>query len=308
MLGEASTLLDLAQTALRAKRGDPAARQRLAREGAPLLADMYRPGLGALVARGLTLFDEYRATTAAPPVVDAEYTELAEDVRRLPDWSPFVLKLFRRRFGFYTAFGEPGSGKTTLLLKIAQRLHQEHGYAVSAVGGLHPDDRTRWRTDAWVDFEPRDAFIDAMDAVAEAMEAGGEYPAGLKRRVLLLDDASLSAGVGAVRANRALQAAWSHYRHLDWVILLSSRTFKTVAMVAEGADVRFLKRPRDWEDLEAVERTDVLHLWRRAERAYQELRRTDDWAENPDERCWAYADAPELRWKGLVQYGGPEDA
>lgn len=306
--------LDLMEDVLRARQGDQAAARRALRGGLPLAADLLiRPGAGSVVTRGLGLLDELRGERARTggDVIDGVAREGAAPT--LPSYTSFVQRLIRQRCGLYVAVGPQGSGKTTLILRLAQRIADAMGYSVHAVGGIHPDDRARWRTDEWIEYEAADHFVAAMPVISAAMlghlDADDPRLRLLRRRVLLLDDASLHAHVGRVAANRALQQAYSVYRHVDWIICLSAVSFKTITTVAEDADVRFLKRPTREKDgrltVEATERDETLRWWRAAEQAYAELRGTTDWRERPHERQWVYTQAPRLGYDGLVHYDGP---
>ena len=293
-------LLEFAHVAVRASRGDPEARDQLVREGLPAAAEWLAPGSSPYVTKTLALLRDLQPGALGEPPAGA--AEAAEDAAE-PAYSRFVRRLLAQRFGFYVVVGEPGSGKTTLALRLASRLAAERGYQVVAVGGLHPDDRRRWQTDGWVESAPAEEFLRAMDAVGEAMVDGAEYPIGLKRRVLLLDDASLLAHTSQQRLGRALLRLWNVYRHLDWVAVLTARTFRSITTVAEGADARFLKRPV-WEAL-VRERDEARAWWQAAEDAYRALRGTADWQTDPHEQHWVYVDAPALHYKGMLPYGGP---
>jgi adenylate kinase family enzyme len=282
-------LLELTGDVLRARRGDQDARGRLLRGALPMAADMLiRPGAGRLIERGLdTLRDVASEEGWHLPGTLASAAARSE----LPNYEPFVERLTTTPYGFYTIAGEPGTGKTTLALRLAQRIAEEQGFSVVSVGGMHLDDRNKWSTDEWIELEAPGAFLHAMDKVATAMvERGQTYPRGIKGRVVLLDDAIMTAHTSSKRFNQALVQAWSVYRHLDWVIVVTTRQYKALVTVAENADARFLKRP-DWQQLSS-ERDHARLWWRDAEHAYKELRRSADWQQRPRERDWIYVQAP----------------
>jgi ATPase family associated with various cellular activities (AAA) len=294
-------LFDIAKDLLAAQRGDTDASRRMLRRAVPLAADLLvRPGAGMFVSRGLEVWDEYQAYKAADqhPEDDDEPESTTHPMDR------FVQRLLSKRFGFYVVGGEPGTGKTTLALRIAERFATERGYGVVAVGGLHPDDRRRWRTDGWIASEHPEGYIKAMQAIAAAMVEGVEYPREIKRRVILLDDASLSAHASQAGMTRALLRTWNAYRHLDWIVILTARTFKSISTVAEGADALFLKRPA-WDALVA-EREEARGWWEEAERAFASLKHSDEWTFFPSEKEWVYARSERLRYKGPLRYTVPQ--
>jgi hypothetical protein len=289
-------LLEWAGELLRAHRGDTAAKGRLLRNALPIAADLVHPGSGRYVRRGLELLDESRDADLALAEPEASGS--------LGDYTAFVTRLLARSYGFCVVVGEPDTGKTTLALRLAQRLALERNFRVVAVGGFHPDDRRRWDTDAWIEYAHPAAFLKAMRQVQRAMTRGVDYPRGIKRAVVLLDDASLIAHAGATTFNRALLQAFNAYRHLDWWIVVTARNFKSVGPVCEAADVRFLKRPM-WAQLKH-ERPETLDWWREADEAYRALRRSPEWEQAPSLKQWVYVQAPRLRYTGLLPYGGPE--
>ena len=290
--------MDLAAELLKAHSGDQAARGRLLRNALPMAANLVRPGSGRIVRRGLELLDTAR---------DGDRAELGGgetgDVGDVGDFEAFVTRLLSRPYGFYVIVGEPETGKTTLALRLAQRLTLERHYKAVAVGGFHPDDRRIWGTDTWVEYAHPASFLKAMGSIQRAMVAGREYPAAIMRRVVLLDDASLTAHSGAAKFNRALLQAWNAYRHLKWIIVVTARTFKSIGPVAEACDARFMKKP-EWGQL-TTERPEAVPWWRDADDAYRGLRRTPEWREAPNFKQWVYVHAPRLRYTGMLPYGGP---
>jgi adenylate kinase family enzyme len=296
-------LLELAGDVFKSRRGDQDARRRLMRNALPLAADyLIRPGAGRLLERGLeTLRDVASEEGWRLPggLVDDTAGQL------LPNYEPFVDRLVSSPYGFYTVMGEPGTGKTTLALRLAQRIVEEQGYRVVSVGGMHPDDRRKWSADEWIELEAPGAFVQAMGTVAETMVSARAHRhlKEITHRVVLLDDAIMTAHISAKRFNQALMQAWSIYRHLDWVILVTARQFRALTTVAENADARFLKKP-DWQQLTS-ERDKARMWWREAEAAYRELRHSADWQQRPRERDWIYVQAPGLRYTGMLPYSAP---
>ncbi len=297
-------LLELGADMLRSRRGDQDARGRLMRNALPLAADyLIRPGAGRLLERGLETLRDVAAEEGWR--LPGGLATIGEG-DPLPNYEPFVERLVAAPFGFYTIMGEPGTGKTVLALRLAQRIAEEHGYQVVSVGGMHPDDRRKWKTDEWIQLEAPGAFVKAMDAVAETMVTARvhRHRRELTGRVILLDDAIMTAHISAKRFNQSLTQAWSIYRHLDWVVLLTARMFRALTTIAENADARFLKRP-DWQQLSS-ERDKARFWWRDAEAAYKGLRHSADWQTRPREREWIYVQAPGLRYTGLMPYSTPE--
>jgi hypothetical protein len=286
-------LVDLAADMLKARAGDLEARQRLLHDGLPLAADIVRPGAGHVLKVGLEFLNGAGINPATP----------ADAAPELPDYDHFVSKLLARRFGTFVVCGEPDSGKTVLALRLAERYLVEHGYQVVAVGGIHPDDRLKWRTDDWIEYEAPERFAKAMSAVSQAMLAGTSYPRDLKKRVVLLDDASLVAHISQAAMVRALMRAWSAARHLDWVLILTARSFKSITTVAQGSDARFLKRP-NWDAL-TKERPEAREWWEAAERAFRQLRKTLDWQQSGNEKEWVFVQAESFGFEGLMRYALP---
>ena len=289
-------LFDLVGELAKAYGGDPAARGRVLRNALPTVANLVRPGAGRYVRRGLELLDHARDE-------DGRLELGAGGGDQVGDFEGFIERLLATPYGFYVVVGEPSTGKTTLALRLAQRLVNERHYRAVGVGGFHPDDRRKWNTDEWIESAHPAAFLRAMSGIQRAMVRGIDYPRGITRRVILLDDASLIAHSGATRFNRALLQAWNAYRHMSWVLIVTARTFKSVGPVAENADALFIKRP-EWDQL-TTERPETVTWWRDADQAYRDLRRTDDWKAAPDLRKWVYARAPRLRYMGMMPYGGP---
>jgi ATPase family associated with various cellular activities (AAA) len=297
-MSDGRRLVELAADLLRAHGGDRAAKGRLLRNALPLAANVVKPGAGWYVRRGLEFLDEAR---------DQDLERASDETPELDgyagDFEAFTTRLLNRSYGFYIVTGEPETGKTTLALRLAQRLWLERHFGVVAVGGFHPDDRRKWETDQWVEYAHPASFLKAMRQVERAMVKGRDYPTGIKRRVILIDDAALIAHAGATTFNRALLQAWNAYRHLDWVLIVTARTFKSVGPVCQAADVRFLKRPV-WDQL-VHERHDALAWWREADEAFRQLRRTPEWQAAPSARQWVYVQAPRLHYSGMLPYGGP---
>ena len=314
---QATRLLSVAQ---RAANGDPQALEVLRREGwADLLDVLVRPGAGQSAREALQ-----HAKTALHTVqkirtgeyVDAEYRVLDST-----PWGPFLTWIKRQRWGTFVILGPKGQGKSTLALRLAQVWHGETGWPVEVVN-LYPEDRYPFTTAVSVkQFSNRiKSIIDLLNPPEpeEGEPAKELTPEQIdralrqhKKRIVVIDEASLTVGVSGQDAGRLLvRQIMAQARHLDWLIIYVGQLARMLPTDLLNCEAVFIKKPNGREAL--TDRDDRLtqDLWTRAIEAFDTVQQSpwyiDEFA---DMRAWAYVDCHDLgdgrEFLGMMPFSPP---
>lgn len=335
MIGDLSRLLDLAPRAAkilarleRARQGDPQAWEYLRSEGAFEALDLLRPGAGE--ASRAFLRNAERAAiemsqALAGQIVPGEARDLGP---ARPPWEGFVAWLKRQRWGAFVVLGPKGQGKTTLGLRLAQVWHQQTGYPVEGCN-LYPEDiegldwvrnvgmgrfaRDLGRLEAALNRELGETSADEESDDSDSADSAEEAEAvieSMRRRIVVIDEASLSLHPGGPRSGRATaRRAMMQARHLEWLVVYIGQLVQQMPMDLLLAEAIFIKRPQGWEAQADRPEALVQNLWREAAAAFQEWDSSHWRQERPDVRAWAYAVAPTAGgqgYRGLVPFSPPQ--
>ena len=211
------------------------------------LADAVRPGAGTA---SKLLLDNVMAALAQWGIsvngIDAEYRVLNGE-----PWGDFAAWLKRQTWGAFVILGPKGQGKTQMALRLAEIWYGRRGYIVEAIN-IYPEDTVAV---PFVRHVGMKTFAKRIKALTMYLETGDENVVikgktgqelkrgfdgevrqllddptiptveiinieSFKRRVVILDEASLSIGIsGQDQGRQIARAAMAQARHLDWLIL-----------------------------------------------------------------------------------------
>jgi hypothetical protein len=302
MIGDIPSVLRDIQAA---KSGRPDAAARLARAAVRLLAPEYMPvveGAERLASHlGVRLTPEGVDLTELKAVItgDGESTPPLSDPNARPWWG-FQGKLRALRSGVVLILGPRGSGKSTLAVRLAETWRRDHGYDVIAVNMYRDDLRP------WIQWRSIEVFADAVAALADALAEGQDPPEGIRRKVFLIDEASLSLHPrGTQKGILAVERAIRQARHLDWLIVVVTHLGTDIPGQMTWCDAVMIKEPSG--DEAEADRPDNARYWQAAAAAYRDLRRSG--LRGIPIQGWVYVHAPELGYRGMMPYGvaGRED-
>ncbi len=285
----------------------PDATARLLKGAVKLFAPEYAPvvdGVERLASHlGVKLTSEGLDLTGLKGVLSGEGAD--EGIASLAGpnaqpWWTFQTRLRGLRSGVVLLLGPRGSGKSTLAVRLAETWRRDHGYDVIAINMYRDDLRP------WIQWRSIEVFGHAVDMLSEALEQGADPPAGIRRKIFLIDEASLSlhpkgTQKGILSVERAIRQA----RHLDWLIVVIAHLGADLPGQMTWCDAVMMKEPSG--DEAEADREDNARYWQAATAAYRELRRAG--LRGYPIQGWVYAHAPELGYKGMMPYGiaGKED-
>ena len=282
---------------------DPEAKMRLARSVLGIVAPEYAPAVDG-VARlanhlGVKLTSEGLDIDGLRSILTGEPPAESGAGAREP-WATFIPKMRHLRSGVVLILGPRGSGKSTLAVRLAEAWRREHGYSVLAVNMYREDLRP------WITMRPIEVFGRAMEDLTEALNEGQEPPTEICRRVVLIDEASLSLHPGGARKGiLAVERAIRQARHLQWLIVVIAHLTVDLPVQMAWCDAIFVKEPSG--DEAQLDRDTSEDLWQAASVKYKQLHR--EGLRGKPIQGWVYAHAPELDYRGMMPYGvaGEED-
>ncbi|MGE5619037.1 MAG: ATP-binding protein [Sphingomonadaceae bacterium] len=302
MIGDIPSVLREIQAA---RSGQYDAAARLAKAAVRLLAPEYAPAVESVerLARhlGVRLTPEGIDLTELKAVItgEGESTPPVSDPDARPWWS-FQSRLRGLRSGVVLILGPRGSGKSTLAVRLAEAWRRDHGYDVIAVNMYRDDLRP------WIQWRSIEVFADAVGMLADALSQGQDPPREIRRKVVLIDEASLSLHPrGTQKGILAVERAIRQARHLNWLIVVIAHLGADLPVQMTWCDAVMIKEPSGGEA--EADRQDNARYWQAAAAAYRELRRSG--LRGLPIQGWVYVHAPELGYRGMMPYGvaGRED-
>ncbi len=284
--------------AMAAARGDPQAVDYLHREAWRDALEAWRPGIGRAIEVAFAVLGGALENEPVGPV----------DVRPAEGpWSAFVARLRRQPWGAHVVLGPPGSGKTSLALKLAWVWREELGYDVDVVN-MYAEDRPSFARTI-----TSETLLSRMNRLRAWLEAEAEPDPGEEapgqdveppptHRVIVVDEAHLGAGAGTDPVRVALRKALTQVRHVRWHLVYISQMAGLLPPSVLAQTVVWVKRPSGREvgaDRQGLSR----ELWERAAEAFRDLERSPFYTgPYADPRAWAYVDAPDFGYCGLVPF------
>ena len=315
LLRSAPEIARLLQSLDGARRGDPEAVKYLRGDAVGDVAEIWRDGGRVASKHAWAAVREVVRPSdgSAPSYIDGQYRVLdgAAPFEGFTHW------LKAQRWGSFVLLGPKNSGKTTLAMRLGQLWQQETGWPVEAVMA-YPDDRYPFVTSL-----STNRFIGRMKAIiallnppeskkgeeAEPLDAD-EIEArleGYKRRIVIIDEASLVVGTSGFDAGRGMvRQIMAQARHLEWLICYCGQLAKMLPNDLLNCEAIFVKEPTGREM--DVDRDDRLtrDLWTRATEAFKDVRKSPWWTDFPDKRSWSYVDCIARDWQGLVPSRVPQ--
>lgn len=283
------------------------------------IADLIRPGAGsagkvfvdsvllALKELGISLYGinaNFRVINGAP-------------------WDEAAAWLKRQTWGAFVILGPKGQGKTQLALRLGEIWAQRRGYPIEAIN-MYPEDTQRIPYVRHVGMATFSRRIKALtkylanqlgeDAtLAETADDKTDNTVTveitdierLKRKVVILDEASLSIGMTGTDTGRMIaRAAMAQARHLDWLVVYVGQLARMLPMDLLGTDCVFVKRPNGREFETDRDEPIVQRLWQQAGDSFRQAPNLAEWSQYNDYRSWAYMDCPTFGTKEDHGYRG----
>ena len=271
--------------------------------------DLWRPGAGEIGRQVVQQTRDAIQTiqgTLQGNVVDGEAYEVVP-------WGRFATWLRERRWGTFVILGPKGQGKSTLALRLAEIWHDNTGYPVDLVMG-YPEEMydfvTPVSTRAFLsDIKAIIRILDPPRKATEDVEAEDDEadPTGFdpdeidrklqrfKRRVIVVDEMSLTVGVSGTDAGRIMvRQLMAQARHLELLIVYIGQLAKMLPNDLLTSDAIFVKKPNGRET--ETDREDRLtrHLWMDAMATFSTIRQSPQWEYYPDPRAWAHVECLDL--------------
>ena len=296
-----------------ARKGDQQAIAYLRSEAIGDIAETWREGGRAASKHAWQAVKEVIRPDGTPGYIDAEYRVLDG----APPFEGFARWLKAQRWGTFVLLGPKNSGKTTLAMRLGQLWHQETGWPVESVMA-YPDDRYPFVTSLSTNrftgrmkaiialLNPPEPTKGSKEEVLDTDEIEARLE-GFKRRIVIIDEASLVVGSSGVDAGRQMvRQIMAQARHLEWLICYCGQLAKMLPGDLLNCEAIFVKEPTGREM--DVDRDDRLtrDLWTRATEAFKDVHKSPWWRDFPDKRSWSYVDCIARDWRGLVPSRVPQ--
>lgn len=275
----------------------------LTKEGWREALDVARPGLGTSVRESLGRAREtVRETHAivAGKVVTADYRVLPR-----PPWEACQRALRDATWASIPIFGRRGGGKTMTALRLAEVIAEHSGYRVEGVN-LYSDDMPKWVQPVSADLlvnrmqllrralalpEREEELSRRRNAVDQrAAAAAARALEGIKRRIIVIDEASLLDVSPQSPERRAVVAAMTQARHLEWVVIYVGQLMNQLPKTVLTSDVVLIKQPAGDEDSYDRDDPAARALWQAAALAFERIEGDPNWWHPPHDRpeAWVY--------------------
>ncbi len=300
MIGDIPNLLKDLQGA---KSHRPDATARLVRSAVRLLAPEYAP-----IIDGAERLATHLGVRVTPEGIDVSRLKdvlsgaSAEGIASMADgtsepWTPFLNRLRKLSSGVVLIMGPRGAGKTQLAVRLAEQWRGQHGYAVLGINMYRQDRRP------WITFKPISVFADGIEILVEALDEGQDPPPEICRRIVVIDESSLSLHPQGERGGiLAVERAIRQARHVEWLVIIVCHLTKDLPTQMDWCDAVFVKEPTGKEM--RADRDESRHYWEESSIAYRELRHHG--LRGKPIEGWVYVDAEGLGYKGMMPYGMAE--
>lgn len=323
MLSQLPTAAELLVHGKRARDGDLDSIEHLRVNGLRMGLNILAPNLGdaaTALINGSRQAVESAAMALTGQVVDAG------EFREVPPYERFLKWLIKQPWGTVPIFGTMGSGKTWTALRLAEVLSTTLNYPVYGVN-LYEEDRPEFvknismaKLISWCDLLREALDLSDADDDDELLDASRREPnprvrerlEKLKRRIILIDEASMVDAGPMSKERKALKIAMTQGRHLEWWVLYMGQMMEQVPLQILNSHLVMCKEPAGNETFMDKGGRNLLirTYWQSAIDEFNELSRSSWYVNNPDRRAWTWVMCRRpignsKQWSGMVPFLPP---